>query len=382
MRELQSFIERDLQKKFVFLTGPRQVGKTYLASEVIKKFSGQYYNWDLSDDRREILAKSFLDDQFVILDELHKYARWKNFLKGIYDKYHERLKILVTGSARLDIFQKGGDSLLGRYYLFHLHPLTMGEIEHSTRMIHPNEIEAPENGNKELLESLLRWGGFPEPFYAASEEEHNRWSDLRRDLLVKEEIRDLTHIHLFSLVEHLILLLPHRVGSPLSINSLREDLQVSYNTIQSWLNIFERLFITYSLKPYTKKIQRSIHKEKKIYLWDWSQIKDEGNRFENLVASHLLKAIQTWRDLGFGDFELYFLRDRDRREVDFCITKGRNPWLLVEAKVSETQLSENLAYFSNRLNVPGIQLIQKPDVFKKSGRLTLISADRWLLTLP
>ncbi len=384
MRSLTGPIESDIQKKFVFLSGPRQVGKTYLVKQVLQKLGGKYYNWDLSEDRQEILTKSFIHDKVVVLDELHKYDRWKNFIKGIYDKHHDNLKVLVTGSARLDVYRKGGDSLLGRYFLHHLHPLSMGEILSSDTIATPQDVLQPNlpPENRELFDSLMRWGGFPEPFYAGTEQSHNRWSLQRRELLVREDIRDLTNINLLSLVEHMILLLPSKVGSILSVNSLREDLQVAYNTAASWLDTFEKLFITFTLKPYTKRISRSVHKERKVYLWDWSQIKDDGPRFENFVASHLWKAVHIWRDLGMGDFDLWFLRDSDRREVDFCITKDLKPWLLVETKLSESRVSETLDYFSKRLQVPAIQLLQTAGIEKKSGPILIVSAARWLLKLP
>lgn len=377
-------IEADLQRKFVFLSGPRQVGKTHLSKQILKKLGGKYYNWDLSEDRQQILTKGFIYDKFVILDELHKYDRWKNFIKGIYDKYHEDLMALVTGSARLDIYHKGGDSLLGRYFLYHLHPLTMGEICSPHKITKPQEVleSGLPSEKREIFESLMKWGGFPEPFYTGTEKAHNRWSLQRRDILVKEDIRDLTNIHLLSLIEHLMLLLPSRIGAILSVNNLREDLQVAYNTVRSWLSTFERLFITFTLKPFSKRLSRVVHKERKLYLWDWSQIKDDGSRFENFVASHLWKAVQVWRDLGMGNFDLWFLRDRDRREVDFCITKDLEPWLLIETKLSETSVSESLDYFSNRLQTPAVQLVRTNGVEKKAGPTLIVSAARWLLKLP
>ncbi|MCC6273859.1 MAG: ATP-binding protein [Deltaproteobacteria bacterium] len=384
MRNLQPSIERDLEEKFVLLSGPRQVGKTHLAKSILQKVQGKYYNWDLAEDRQAVLAKNFLTDRFVVLDELHKYDRWKSFLKGVYDKYHSSLKVLVTGSARMDIYRKGGDSLLGRYFLFHLHPLSMGEILSPSRISAPKEIleGTPEKGDQDLFEALLKFGGFPEPFYKGSEQSHARWSVQRNELLVREDIRDLTNISLLSLIEHLLLLLPDRVGSILSVNALKEDLRVAYNTVQSWLNALENLYLIFILRPYTQKLSRAIQKEKKLYLWDWSQVKSPGARFENLIAGHLWKAVQIWRDLGMGNFELSFLRDRDRREVDFLITEAKKPWLLVEAKWGDSQVSESLDYFANRLQIPAVQLIGQSGFQKQAGRVQVCSADRWLRALP
>lgn len=383
MRSLQPLIERDLGEKFVFLAGPRQVGKTHLSKETLKKTGGRYYNWDLAEDRSLILEKGFLQDRFVVLDELHKYQRWKNFIKGIYDKYHEGLKALITGSARLDIYRKGGGSLFGRYFLFHLHPFSVGEIDHNTipkpDILKTHDLPSPP---RDLFETLFRWGGFPEPFFAASEERHMRWSLQRNEVLIREDLRDLTQINLLTLVEHLMLLLPARVGSVLSINGLKEDLQVAYNSVRSWLNSLERLYFIFMLQPYSRRINRSVHKEKKLYLWDWSQVKDEGDRFENFVASHLWKAVHLWRDLGVGNFELQFLRDRDRREVDFCILKDRLPWVLIEAKFSETRPHESLIYFSNLFRTPAVQLVAKKGVDQMREGVRVVSADRWLALLP
>ena len=383
-RYLTDAIQKDMEEKFILLAGPRQVGKTYLAKKILGQKGGKYYNWDLSENREQILNKAFLDDIFVVLDELHKYERWKGFLKGIYDQYHEKLKVLVTGSARLDVYRRGGDSLFGRYFLFHLHPFTLGELTNPGSFVQPEAIPftIKEEGGGSALDKLWKWGGFPEPFTKGTKDFHKRWSLQRRELLIQQEIRDLTHIQHLSLVEHLMLLLPKRVGSPLSINSLAGDVQVASNTIRQWLDAFSRLYIVFTIPPFTKKIQRSIHKERKLYLWDWSQIEDEGARFENLVASHLWKGVQYWKDLGLGDYELFFLRDRDRREVDFCITKDRTPLFLVEAKMGETQVSESLSYFCNRLKVPGIQVVFKKGVHLKKERIQVVSADRWLGLLP
>ncbi len=383
-RSLTPRIENDLQEKFVFLAGPRQVGKTYLAQQILEKLGGRYYNWDLAEDRAKILTKSFIHDRAVVLDELHKYPRWKNFVKGIYDKYHQNLKVLITGSAKLDVYRKGGDSLFGRYFLFHLHPLSVGEVENPSIIEKPATVfeESGTTASKETMENLFKWGGFPEPFYKATEERHNRWSLQRNELLIEEDLRDLTNIHLLRLVEHLMLLLPSKIGSVLSINSLKEDLQVSFNTVKAWLEVLERLYIVFTLRPYSHKLHRSVHKERKLYLWDWSQVKDEGARFENFVASHLWKAVHVWRDIGMGNFDLLILRDRDRREVDFCVTKNHEPWLLVEAKLAEIFVSESLVYYANRFKVPAIQIVKTPNVDKMVGVIRVVSAERWLTKLP
>ncbi|MBW2219043.1 MAG: ATP-binding protein [Deltaproteobacteria bacterium] len=344
-RNIEKQIEKDLQHKFVFLSGPRQVGKTTLAKRVLQKKRGVYLLYDDDDDRRTIIKKEYVTKKWVCLDEFHKFQRWKNHIKGVYDKYHEDLHLILTGSARLDIFQKSGDSLFGRYYLFHLHPLTCGELKQSAK-------------------------------------EHLRWSNARNHLLIREDLRELTQVKLITLVEQLMLLLPERIGSLFSYRSLSEDLKVGTATIQNWMEIFKKLFIVYSISPYTKKINRSLQKQPKYYLYDWSQIPDEGHQFENLVASHLWKACQLWTDLGEANMELHFIRDRMGREVDFIILKDRKPWFLVETKLAETSIDKNLKYFCNRLNVPGLQVIKRKNFIKEQGAMTVISADRWLANLP
>lgn len=385
MRNIENSINRDIDEKFVFLAGPRQVGKTHLAEKMVHEKGGLYLNWDLPEDREVILKKEFLGERFVVLDELHKYERWKSFLKGIYDKYHSTLKMLVTGSARMDVYRRGGDSLFGRHYLHHLHPFSVGEL------LNEKEISQPVLEFKKMpiipqtqmiLERLLQYGGFPEPYFKADALAHKRWSVQRRELLVRQDIRDLTTIQMLGLVEHLLLLLPDRVGSILSINSLKEDLQVAYNTVVQWLKTLEHLYIVYQIKPYTKKINRALHKPAKLYLWDWSQIVEAGPRFENLVASHLLKATQYWQDLGYGEYALFYLRNSDGRKVDFCVTQNRKPWFLVECKLGDESLSESLQFFSKVLAVPAFQVLAKDGVHITKNGIHLISASRFLPSLP
>lgn len=376
-RNLHDIVLTDLGKKFVFLSGPRQVGKTTLAKALIKKKRGTYLHYDDDEDRRLILEKRYTSDPWVCLDEFHKFPRWKNHIKGVFDKHHEKLHLLLTGSARMDLFQKSGDSLFGRYYLHHLHPLSCGEL-HSSKLpdilSNPMEIQTPSHS----VPDLLQFGGFPEPFYAQSEREHRRWSNARRQLLIREELREISQVELLGLVEQLMLILPHRIGSLFSFLSLSEDIRVSPLTIKNWMRIFQQLFIVFQVTPYTKRITRAIQKQPKFYFYDWSQIPDEGSRFENFVASHLWKAVQVWTDLGYANLSLHTIRDRDRREVDFLITRDQKPWFLVEAKLSETRPSVYLDYFSRRLQIPGIQLVLKENVHQQKGSLAVISANRWL----
>ena len=383
-RSLAEPILTDLGKKFVLLSGPRQVGKTTLARGLIEAKQGICLNYDDADDREEILRKRYVHHSWACLDEFHKYSRWQSHIKGVFDKFSRTLHLLLTGSARLDVFQKSGDSLLGRYYLHHLHPITLGELNIGAipPIPTPEHLLQPHPGKQEGVDELLRFGGFPEPFHSQSEVEHRRWSNMRRSLLMKEDLRELTEVKLLSLAEQLMVLLPERVGSLFSANSVSEIIQVSTPTVLHWMDIFSRLFIVYKLLPYSRGIGRSLHKQPKYYFWDWSQVKDEGPRFENFVASHLFKAAQQWTDLGLADLDLQFIRDRDGREVDFLVVKDGSPWFLVETKTAETSVSHGLAFYANKLNIPGIQLLQKKGVFRKQGNLLIISADNWLGRFP
>jgi len=295
----------------------------------VSKKKGTYLLYDDDDDRREILKKEYVSKKWVCLDEFHKFQRWKSHVKGVFDKYHHDLHLILTGSARLDVFQKSGDSLFGRYYLYHLHPLTCGEL------LSLNELQKIENifefhRSVSTIDDLSKYSGFPEPFFRQSTKEHRRWSNMRNRLLIREDMRELTQIRLITLVEQLMLLLPERIGSLFSYRSLAEDLKVGTPTVQNWMDVFKKLFIVYSITPYAKKITRSIQKQPKYYLYDWSQIINEGHRFENFVASHLWKACQLWTDLGEGNIDLHFIRDRMGREIDFLILKDRKPWFLVK----------------------------------------------------
>jgi uncharacterized protein len=332
VRYLYKQIQVDIQKKMVFVGGPRQVGKTTLALEIIPDKSG-YLNWDIPEDRERILKNELPPVNFWAIDEIHKHRSWRNYLKGLCDKYRSDKKILVTGSARLDLYRFGGDSLQGRYHYLHMHPLSVSELN-----IH----------HREDLLTLIRLGGFPEPFYSGSDVEAKRWSREYRNLIIREEITSLERIHDLGKAELMMLRLPDLVSSPLSINALREDLQVSHKTVSSWLQIMERLYVIFRLLPFGAPKIRAVKKEQKHFHYDWSIIKEEGSRFENMVACHLMKWIHFMQDTEGRDLELRYFRDVDGREVDFVILENQVPFQFVECKWNDQPISKGLKYLGGR----------------------------------
>lgn len=386
--------------KMLFISGPRQSGKTTFAKIILESNSqGIYANWDIYDDQKKIihtpyffqnenrdLKKKFL----VVFDEIHKYSKWKNYLKGCYDGFNGEFSFLVTGSGRLDLFKKGGDSLFGRYFSVNLLPLSLGEIE-GRILSWDNFYNIIINGfelrqNNQTYEQLFSFSGFPEPFLKAETAFYNIWSNERKRTLIKEDIRDAYVIKDISNIEILSNLLIYKIGSPLSVNSLREDLNAAFDSIKKWLLILEQFYYFFSVKPYTKSISRAIRKESKIYLYDWVEIADEGVRFENIVAFHLYKAALLWNSLGFGNFGLFYLRDKDGREVDFLIVKEGVPLILIEAKFKDEAISKNLLYFQSKLKTPfAIQVINKKNMLKRTKingfTQYVISADNFLESL-
>ncbi len=368
------------RKRMAFVSGPRQVGKTTLARMFLKKQEGRYYNWDDLDFRKiwtrsPRMTTSQLENQSIlILDEIHKAAKWKQNLKGLYDTLEKEIKIIVTGSARLDLYRKGSDSLMGRYVGFRLHPFSIGEILTKTSSP-PGSLEEIFSGELsvssskrlwDLWEDLTVYGGFPEPLLSSSEKILNIWQKGRIDKIVREDMRDLSRIPELSKIEMLISLLPERVSNPIGLNSLRENLEVSYDTVKRWMNYLKDLYYHFEIQPWSTNIARSLKKEKKIYLWDWSEIKDPGARFENMVASHLLKACHYWTDSGEGKFDLYYLKTKDKKEIDFLMTKNGKPWIPVECKLKKTNISPNLSVFAGKLKTPVFfQLVNEKKILKK-----------------
>jgi len=340
MRYILPYVLKDLQRKMVFIGGPRQVGKTTLARYILEKHfkSGRYFNWDFDEDRTAILKKRWReDDKLLVFDEIHKFPKWKQWIKGIYDVLGDKHRILITGSARLDVYRRGGDSLLGRYHYWRLHPFTLDELPISIDKGH-------------ALEKLMTIGGFPEPLLTGNETEIRRWRRERFDRVIREDIRDLEGVRDIQMLRLLLDLLRERVGSPIVISNIARDLQVAHKTVKMWIQVLERMYLIFVVRPYVKSSPRSILKPPKIYFFDNGDVKgDEGACFENLVASSLLKRLHFLEDSEGYEFDLYYIRDKEGREVDFAIVKDGVLQEIIEAKYSDENISRGLKYYSQKL---------------------------------
>lgn len=341
-RYLKKSVEDDLKSKMVFIGGPRQVGKTTFALTFLPDPNEKhpaYLNWDDVIDRKSLLKGELPpNEKCVVLDEIHKFARWRNLIKGFYDKNRSEIAFIITGSARLDYYSKGGDSLQGRYHYYRLHPFSLLELN-------PD----PTKGD---LDSLMKFGGFPEPYIKGEERFWRRWQRERIQRVIYEDIRDLETVKEISLLELLAEELPNRIGSPLSVKQLRELLQVAHETVERWLKIFERMYYCFRIAPYGPPKIRAVKKEQKLYLWDWSQIRESGPRFENFVAAQLLKYCHFLEDTEGFHMDLRFLRDTDKREADFVVLKEGIPLFAVECKSGEKNINPSLYYFMERTRIP------------------------------
>lgn len=364
MRYISSHILDDLRKKMVFVGGPRQVGKTTLAKAILSKNfpAGIYLNWDYDEDRQDILQKRWSDENdLLIFDELHKFPRWKSWIKGLYDVSHEIHSFLITGSARLDIYRRGGDSLMGRYHYWRLHPFTLDEI--------PNGFSS-----KDAFNRLMTVGGFPEPFLDGDEREARRWRRERFDRVIREDVRDLESVRNIQLLSMFLDLLRHRVGGLVRLSNIASDIQISPKTAKSWLEVLERMYLVFSVRPYTKSLPRAVLKPPKVYFFDNGDVLgDEGVRFENLVATSLLKRLHFLEDRDGYCYELRYIRDKEGREVDFAVLKDGHLEELIEAKYSDDSISRHLQYYAERLKPEkATQIVAKIRRPYDKGRIKII----------
>lgn len=369
------------RKKMVFLSGPRQCGKTTLAKGLLGSNSKNYFNWDQISFKKlwykdfEKFGNSLLEQENprIVLDEFHKNVKWKNQIKGFYDTFGDKIEIIVTGSAKLNSFRRGADSLLGRFIHFNLHPFSIGEILHSKpllfkefeRFINTPSLQVSTRQKKEVFDLIFKFGGFPEPFLSQSEEHHQIWMKNRNELLIRHDLKELSNILTIGQVEILASFLPERVGSPISIQSLAEDLDGAHSSVSRWLNALSLVYYHFEIKPFSNAIPRSLKKEGKFYLYDWSVIESEGARFENLVAVHLLKMIHYYNDTGCADLSLHYLRNKEKKEVDFLVLNRKKPLFTAEAKLNDLTLDKNFEIFQTKLKAPHFQIVSKQSVFRK-----------------
>jgi len=388
-------------KQMVFIAGPRQAGKTTFTQILAEDFNNSlYFNWDILDEKRKLIENPFFYEEvhrkdksmpLIIFDELHKYSNWKNYLKSVYDRDKGNYKFIVSGSGRLDMYQKGGDSLAGRYFIFYLWPFTLAELAGNNLpfkqfMSNPIEIRACPNETQPAWNRLSRFSGFPDPYLGKTDQFYRIWSNTYRKQLLREDVRDLILLRNIENMEMLFSLLPSKIGSPLSMASLARDINVSFDSIRNWIEIFENFFMVFRIPPWSQKISRAITKEKKLYLFDYAGIESQAAKFENMVALELLRAISNWNDLGLGNFSLHYLRNREKEEVDFLLSNNHKPLLLIEAKLSDDHAAKSLIKFQKILNIPAVQLVNKSGICKlvsnNNLKIMIISADHWLSLLP
>ncbi len=396
--------------KMIFLSGPRQVGKTTLAQEYQKRYTHSvYFNWDNFDDQKKLLKDPYFfrnlnrtppERPLVVFDEIHKYARWKNYLKGVFDTYGKDFDFLVTGSSRLDLLKRGGDSLLGRYLPLKLMPFSVGELRGRLPMLsdflipwhqESDSLSDSLSGNRGSFEELWNLSSFPDPLNHHDIGFYMRWQHERKQAILREDVQFVSHVRELSQLGLLMTLLPERVASPLSINALKEDIHCAFETVRDWIALLENLYYCFRIYPYSGKSSRTLRKEAKLYLYDWGEVPEEGARFENMLAVHLLKAVEMWNAMGEKTCSLFYIRDKEKREVDFLVMQGKTPLFLMEAKDGGLNLSASLLHYQEKFKVPiAFQVINVSangqSVLRKSrvnNHLQWIcSAESFLGTLP
>lgn len=396
-RIYDALLEEHLRKhrQMALVSGPRQVGKT----TTCRNHVDTYVNWDNVDDREQILAgprqlveRLELDRltktlPVALLDELHKYPRWKQFLKGFFDTYADRVRIIVTGSSRMGVYRRGGDSLMGRYFHYRMHPFSIAETLNKELPDPKRIVRKPKKVSKTDFNALWTHGGYPEPFLKRDMRFSRRWQSLRLEQLVRDDIRDLTGIQHIDQLETLVNILADRSAHQLVYGNLSRDVRVSVDTVRRWIDVLRNLHLGFIVRPWFKNVSRSLRKEPKWFLRDWAPISDEGDKAETFVACHLLKAVEGWSDMGFGEFGLGYLRDKEKREVDFIVIRNGIPWFLAEVKNRDESLSRTLGYYQGQVNAPfAFQVVVDAeyidaDCFARPGSPIMVPARTFLSQL-
>lgn len=383
------------RRQMAFVTGPRQVGKT----TTCRGLASGYLNWDDGDHRRLFLqgpgavaAELKLDrlrdrPTVAVFDELHKYRRWKWFLKGFFDTHGNAARLLVTGSSRMDLYRRGGDSLMGRYFLYRMHPFSVAEAGRTDLPDARRIVRDPKRLPQFEFDALWVHGGYPEPFLARDMRFSRRWRGLRREQLVRGDLREVSRLQDVAQMETLAAILEERSGAQLVYANLANEVRIAVDTARRWVDLLCGLHHGFLVRPWYRNVPRSLRKEPKWFVRDWSAVGEPGARAETFVACHLLKAVEGWQDLGLGDFHLTYLRDKEKREVDFLVVRDRSPWILVEVKQAEGALSPALSYFQERIGAPyALQVvIDAPyvdaDCFERRRRPLVVPAQTLLSQL-
>jgi predicted AAA+ superfamily ATPase len=373
-RYLETAVQADLGRKMVFISGPRQVGKTTLARSLMAAYPrAQYLNWDVANDRRVLLGQTWSPRAgMVVLDEIHKMRDWQAYLKGVYDGRPEGQAILVTGSARLDTIRQSGESLAGRYFALRLHPVSVREWCDATGA-------APDKA----LDRLMERGGFPEPLLAEAPADADRWRSQYLDGLIREDILEFSRVHELRAMRVFVEMLRERVGSPLSLASIARDLQISPTTLARYLDILEALYVVFVVRPYSRNIGRALLKEPKVYFFDTALASgSEGARFENACAAMLLKHVHYLQDVGGRRMTLNYVRDKEGREVDFVVCEKDEPIGFAECKLADASVTPYLAALAERFPAAGaVQLVRDLRQPEQRGRIAVEPAAHWLAAL-
>jgi len=387
----------DFGRQMRFITGPRQCGKTTIAMQKLEaeKCAELYFNWDDKDvkkryrDNEAFLPRTGLKiKKWVCFDEIHKMPKWKNILKGVFDTREKEYNFIITGSARLDAFRKSGDSLASISFLFKLNPIILGEYisadaghiapEGSAEDFITKSINRSKTAGR-AMEELLTHSGFPEPLIKNSDKFTKMWNEGYFERVIKEDMRDLSAVHFLEKASDLVYLLPAKVGSPLSVDSLVEDLELNHKTIRRYINHLMLNFLIFDLAPYTGKIKRLNKKARKVYFYNYSIIQDEAAKFENFAAIELKTRVDLWNTSTADKYDMFYLRNREKKETDFLITKNNKPYLMAEVKLSETKMEQHHKRFSQELGkIPVVQILKKSGVLKvEDDRFFVVSADRF-----
>lgn len=373
-RYLDELALKDLAAKMVMLTGPRQVGKTTLARQLMREFKdAQYLNWDVLPDRGVLQRQSWNPRaKLLVMDEIHKMHGWKGWLKGVVDGKSSGQALLVTGSARMETFRQGGDSLAGRYFAFRLHPFSVREWC-ERRQVEPAEA----------LEHLLERGGFPEPCLADNPADADRWRAQYFNDLIREDVLEFSRLHEINTMHLFVELLRERVGSPLSLASMARDLAVSPATLKRYLDILQALFIVFTVQPWHRNIARAILQSPKVYFFDTGLVRgDQGVRLENAVAGMLLKHVHFLQDTSGKAFGLHYIRTKDGAEVDFALSKEESLTHLIECKLGDNKPHRSLLRFAGEFaDAETVQIVYRLRQEETRNGIRITDAANWLAGL-